>query len=425
MKASSFHYKTLKEAPKEAELVSHKLMIRANMIKPLASGIYSWLPLGLKILNKVEGIIRNNMNAYGCLEVLMPMVQPKSLWDETERSKQMGPELLGFKDRNDRDFYLGPTHEEVITDIGRQELQSHKDLPKTFYQIQTKFRDEIRPRFGVMRGREFLMKDAYSFDLNEDGMNKSYQAMKECYQKIFDEIGFEYKIVKADSGAIGGNMSEEFHVIADSGEDTLVFNDADFSSNIELLDEKLKQEIETKIETNDLSDIDSELGKLTVKKGIEVGHIFELGNKYSQAMGLSVQHDNTQKVIEMGCYGIGVSRIVAAAIEQNHDADGIIFPKNISPFDCSLISINEKKSKTVKDKSLEIYKHLRTKNIDVFYDDRDVTPGVKFSDANLMGAPYQIVISEKNLEKNVLEIINRKDQSKSEISERDLLSLFD
>ena len=425
MKASSFHYKTLKEAPKDAELVSHKLMIRANMIKPLASGIYSWLPLGLKILNKVEGIIRNNMNAYGCLEVLMPMVQPKSLWDETKRSEQMGPELLGFKDRNDRDFYLGPTHEEVITDIARQELQSHKDLPKIFYQIQTKFRDEIRPRFGVMRGREFLMKDAYSFDLDEDGMNKSYQAMKECYQKIFDEIGFEYKIVKADSGAIGGNMSEEFHVIADSGEDTLVFNEGDFSSNIELLDETLKQEIESKIEANDLSDIDSELGKLTIKKGIEVGHIFELGNKYSEAMGLSVQHDNTQKIIEMGCYGIGVSRIVAAAIEQNHDVDGIIFPKNISPFDCSLISINEKKSETVKNKSLEIYKNLRTKNIDVFYDDRDVTPGVKFSDANLMGNPYQIVVSEKNLEKNVLEIINRKDQSKSEISEKDLLSLFD
>ena len=425
MKASSFHYKTLKEAPKDAELVSHKLMIRANMIKPLASGIYSWLPLGLKILNKVEGIIRNNMNAYGCLEVLMPMVQPKSLWDETKRSEQMGPELLGFKDRNDRDFYLGPTHEEVITDIGRQELQSHKDLPKTFYQIQTKFRDEIRPRFGVMRGREFLMKDAYSFDLDEDGMNKSYQAMKECYQKIFDEIGFEYKIVKADSGAIGGNMSEEFHVIADSGEDTLVFNDSNFSSNIELLDKTLKQKIESKIEENDLSDIDSELGKLTIKKGIEVGHIFELGNKYSQAMGLSVQRDNTQKVIEMGCYGIGVSRIVAAAIEQNHDADGIIFPKNISPFDCSLISINEKKSETVKDKSLEIYKHLKAENIDVFYDDRDVTPGVKFSDANLMGNPYQIVISEKNLKKNVLEIINRKDQSKSEILEKDLLSLFD
>ena len=425
MKASSFHYKTLKEAPKDAELVSHKLMIRANMIKPLASGIYSWLPLGLKILNKVEEIIRNNLNAYGCLEVLMPMVQPKSLWDETKRSEQMGPELLGFKDRNDRNFYLGPTHEEVITDIGRQELQSHKDLPKTFYQIQTKFRDEIRPRFGVMRGREFLMKDAYSFDLNEDGMNKSYQAMKECYQKIFDEIGFEYKIVKADSGTIGGNMSEEFHVIADSGEDTLVFNNGDFSSNIELLDETLKQEIESKIEANDLSDIDSQLGKITIKKGIEVGHIFELGNKYSQAMGLSVQHDNTQKVIEMGCYGIGVSRIVAAAIEQNHDADGIIFPKNISPFDCSLISINEKKSETVKDKSLEIYNHLRDRKIDVFYDDRGVTPGVKFSDANLMGNPYQIVISEKNFDKNVLEIINRKDQSKSEISEKDLLSLFD
>ena len=425
MKASSFHYKTLKEAPKDAELVSHKLMIRTNMIKPLASGIYSWLPLGLKILNKVEEIIRRNMNAYGCLEVLMPMVQPKSLWDETKRSEKMGPELLGFKDRNERDFYLGPTHEEVITDIARQEFQSHKDLPKTFYQIQTKFRDEIRPRFGVMRGREFLMKDAYSFDLDEDGMNKSYQAMKECYQKIFDEIGFEYKIVKADSGAIGGNMSEEFHVIADSGEDTLVFNDSDFSSNIELLNDTLKQKIESKIKANDLSDIDSELGKLTIKKGIEVGHIFELGNKYSQAMGLNVQLENTQKVIEMGCYGIGVSRIVAAAIEQNHDADGIIFPKNISPFNCSLISINEKRSKTVKDKSLEIYKHLKAKNIDVFYDDRDVTPGFKFSDANLMGNPYQIVISEKNLEKNVLEIIDRKDQSKTEISKRDLLSLFD
>jgi prolyl-tRNA synthetase len=395
------------------------------MIKPLASGIYSWMPLGLKILNNVESIIRKNMDEYGCLEVLMPMVQPKSLWDETKRSEQMGPELLGFVDRNKREFYLGPTHEEVITDICRQELQSHKDLPKTFYQIQTKFRDEIRPRFGVMRGREFLMKDAYSFDLNEEGMNKSYQAMKECYQKIFDEIGFDYKIVKADSGAIGGNMSEEFHVLADSGEDTLVFNDKDFSSNLELLEESLKREIEKKMDKNDLNQIDSIYGKLSIKKGIEVGHIFELGNKYSETMRLSVQHNNGQKILEMGCYGIGVSRIVAAAIEQNHDDKGIIFPKSISAFDCSLISINEKKSETVRKKAQQIYSFLIDNNIDVFYDDRDATPGIKFSDSNLMGNPYQIVISDKNIDKGLLEIIDRKDQAKSEIAEKDLLSLFD
>tara|TARA_B100001057_G_scaffold274652_1_gene274883 strand:+ start:1917 stop:3194 length:1278 start_codon:yes stop_codon:yes gene_type:complete len=424
MKASSFHYKTLKEAPKDAELISHRLMIRANMIKPLASGIYSWMPLGLKILNNVESIIRKNMDEYGCLEVLMPMVQPKSLWDETKRSEEMGPELLGFIDRNKREFYLGPTHEEVITDICRQELQSHKDLPKTFYQIQTKFRDEIRPRFGVMRGREFLMKDAYSFDLNEEGMNKSYQAMKECYQKIFDEIGFNYKIVKADSGAIGGNISEEFHVLADSGEDTLVFNDKDFSSNVELLDESLKKEIETKIAENDTNQIDSIYGKLSIKKGIEVGHIFELGNKYSEAMNLSVQHDNGQRILEMGCYGIGVSRIVAAAIEQNHDDKGIIFPKNISAFDCSLISINEKKSNSVREKAQEIYSFLIGNNIDVFYDDRDASPGIKFSDSNLMGNPYQIVISDNNIDKGILEVIERKNQAKTEITEKDLLSLF-
>jgi prolyl-tRNA synthetase len=248
--------------------------------------------------------------------------------------------------------------------------------------------------------------------------------MKECYQKIFDEIGFDYKIVKADSGAIGGNMSEEFHVLADSGEDTLVFNNEDFSSNIELLNDSLKKEIEKKIENKDLSDIDSEYGKLTIKKGIEVGHIFELGKKYSKSMGLSVQHDNSQKNLEMGCYGIGVSRIVAAAIEQNHDNEGIVFPKNISAYDCSLISINEKKSVTVKNKANEIYSYLIDNNVDVFYDDRDASAGNKFSDSNLMGNPYQIVISEKNIEKGLLEVIDRKDQAKSEMMEKDLLSLF-
>ena len=425
MKASSFQYKTLKEAPKDAELISHQLMVRANMIKQLASGIYSWLPLGLKVIKKIENIIRNNLDQNGCLEVLMPMVQPKSLWDETDRSKQMGPELLGFKDRNDRDFYLGPTHEEVITDLCRQEIKSHKDLPKIFYQIQTKFRDEIRPRFGVMRAREFLMKDAYSFDTDEKGLNERYMSMRKCYEDIFNEIGLKYKIVNADSGAIGGNKSEEFHVLANSGEDTLVFNNEGFSSNIELLEDDLKKEIHNKIDKNDLSDINSSYGMLSIKKGIEVGHIFELGNKYSEAMNLSVQVDNKQKFLEMGCYGIGVSRIVAASIEQNFDSEGIIFPKSITPFDCTIISLNEKKSVAVREKSIQIYSLLKNRNLDIFYDDRDVSPGIKFSDANLMGNPLQIIISEKNIEKGSYEVIHRENQSKDMVSEKDLFSLFD
>ena len=423
---SNYFIPTLKDtASEDAQVISNSLMLKSGMIRKNASVIYTWLPLGLRVLNKVENIVREEMNNAGAHEVLMPMVQPKDLWNESKRWDKFGPELLRFKDRHDRDFCLGPTHEEVITDLIKNNVKSYKELPLNIYQIQTKFRDEIRPRYGVMRSREFLMKDAYSFDLDEEGMSKSYQAMKECYQKIFDEIGFDYKIVKADSGAIGGNMSEEFHVLADSGEDTLVFNDKDFSSNIELLEDSLKTEIEKKIENNDLSDIDSEHGKLSIKKGIEVGHIFELGNKYSKSMGLSVQHDNSQKILEMGCYGIGVSRIVAAAIEQNHDNEGIVFPKNISAFDCSLISINEKKSEIVKNKAKEIYSYLMSNNVDVFYDDRDASPGNKFSDSNLMGNPYQIVISEKNVEKGLIEIINRRDQAKSEITEKDLLGLFD
>ena len=237
MKASLYHYKTLRDSPSEAELTSHKLMIKANMIKPIASGIYTWLPLGTLILKKVENIIRAELNKGGCLEIIMPLVQPKDLWDESGRSKEYGPELLGFKDRNQRDFFLGPTHEEIITDIAKKEITSHKDLPKTFYQIQNKFRDEIRPRFGVMRAREFLMKDAYSFSLDEDSMHHIYSNMKEIYKNIFDLIGLDYKIVSADSGSIGGDKSEEFHVLANSGEDTLAFsNESDFAINIELLD---------------------------------------------------------------------------------------------------------------------------------------------------------------------------------------------
>ena len=405
MKASLYHYKTLRDSPSEAELTSHKLMIKANMIKPIASGIYTWLPLGTLILKKVENIIRAELNKGGCLEIIMPLVQPKDLWDESGRSKEYGPELLGFKDRNHRDFFLGPTHEEIITDIAKKEITSHKDLPKTFYQIQNKFRDEIRPRFGVMRAREFLMKDAYSFSLDEDSMHDIYTNMKKIYKNIFDLIGLDYKIVSADSGSIGGDKSEEFHVLANSGEDTLAFsNESDFAINIELLDEKDPDKIEG------MNSPDGK-GKLSLKKGIEVGHIFELGTKYSKAMNLKVQKDNKLQEVFMGCYGIGVSRIVAAAIEQNFDDEGIIFPKAISPFNCYIVSINPKSNKDLSKKVDKIYSKLIKCGIEVFLDDRDLNPGIKFRDANLMGVPFQLVISDK-INNDSVELINRKNQKK-------------
>ena len=405
MKASLYHYKTLRDSPSEAELTSHKLMIKANMIKPIASGIYTWLPLGTLILKKVENIIRAELNKGGCLEIIMPLVQPKDLWDESGRSKEYGPELLGFKDRNQRDFFLGPTHEEIITDIAKKEITSHKDLPKTFYQIQNKFRDEIRPRFGVMRAREFLMKDAYSFSLDEDSMHDIYSNMKKIYKNIFDLIGLDYKIVSADSGSIGGDKSEEFHVLANSGEDTLAFsNESDFAINIELLDEKDPDKIEG------MNSPDGK-GKLSLKKGIEVGHIFELGTKYSKAMNLKVQKDNKLQDVFMGCYGIGVSRIVAAAIEQNFDDEGIIFPKAISPFNCYIVSINPKSNKDLSEKVDKIYSKLIKSGIEVFLDDRDLNPGIKFRDANLMGVPFQLVVSDK-INDDSVELINRENQKK-------------
>ena len=405
MKASLYHFKTLRDSPSEAELISHKLMIKANMIKPIASGIYTWLPLGTLILKKVENIIRAELNKGGCLEIIMPLVQPKNLWDESGRSKEYGLELLGFKDRNQRDFFLGPTHEEIITDIAKKEITSPKDLPKTFYQIQNKFRDEIRPRFGVMRAREFLMKDAYSFSLDEDSMHDIYSNMKKIYKNIFDSIGLDYRIVSADSGSIGGDKSEEFHVLADSGEDTLAFsNESKYAINIELLDEKDPSKI-------DGMDSPDGKGKLSLKKGIEVGHIFELGTKYSKAMNLKVQKNNKLNDLFMGCYGIGVSRIVAAAIEQNFDDEGIIFPKSISPFNCYIVSINPKSNKDFIERVDKIYSKLIQNEIEVFLDDRDLNPGIKFRDANLMGVPFQIVISDK-INDDTVELINRKNQKK-------------
>jgi prolyl-tRNA synthetase len=418
MKASSYHYKTLKDAPSDTELVSHKLMIRAGMIKPLASGIYSWLPLGLKVLKKIENIIREEMDKGGCLEIYMPMVQPKSLWDETGRSDEYGPELLGFKDRGDREFYLGPTHEEVVTDLARKEINSPKDLPLTFYQIQAKFRDEIRPRFGVMRAREFLMKDGYSFDLSETSMKQTYSKIKQIYIEIFNKLKLDYRIVNADSGSIGGSSSEEFHVLADSGEDLLAFSDeSDFACNVELIEED---------DVNKIPGMDSPdgMGKLDVKKGIEVGHIFQLGNKYSKSMDLKVQDNNEIKYLEMGCYGIGVSRIIAASIEQSHDEKGIIFNETLSPFNLIIILINQKNDESINLKANYLYEKLKDAGNDVLLDDRDCSPGIKFSDAELIGIPHQLIISKKTIESDSYEVVTRKDLSKKEITEEELFALF-
>lgn len=418
MKASSYHYKTLKDAPSDTELVSHKLMIRSGMIKPLASGIYSWLPLGLKVLKKIENIIREEMDKGGCLEIYMPMVQPKSLWDETGRSDEYGPELLGFKDRGDREFYLGPTHEEVVTDLARKEINSPKDLPLTFYQIQAKFRDEIRPRFGVMRAREFLMKDGYSFDLSETSMKQTYSKIKQIYIEIFNKLKLDYRIVNADSGSIGGSSSEEFHVLADSGEDLLAFSDeSDFACNVELIEED---------DVNKIPGMDSPdgMGKLDVKKGIEVGHIFQLGSKYSKSMDLKVQDNNEIKYLEMGCYGIGVSRIIAASIEQSHDEKGIIFNETLSPFNLIIILINQKNDESINLKANYLYEKLKDAGNDVLLDDRDCSPGIKFSDAELIGIPHQLIISKKTIESDSYEVVTRKDLSKKEITEEELFALF-
>ena len=305
------------------------------MIKKTASGIYNWLPIGLRVLKKVENIVRESMNSFDAQEILMPMVQPAELWKKSERYNDYGKELLKFKDRSERDFVLGPTHEEVICDIFKSYPISYKELPVNLYQIQTKFRDEIRPRFGVMRSREFVMKDAYSFDIDQDGLIKSYENMKNAYIAAFNKIGLEYRIVKADAGVIGGDVSEEFHIIADSGEDLIAISDSsDFAANVEVLDYKKDPS-----ELNGQESPDGH-GKLQVKRGIEVGHIFQLGQKYSEKMKVSLKNEKGQEQnLYMGCYGIGISRIVAASIEQNHDDIGIIWPYSIAPFHINIICL--------------------------------------------------------------------------------------
>ena len=402
---------TTRQDPSDAELISHKLMVRSGMIKKTAAGIYNWLPIGYRVLKKVENIVRKNLDNFGAQEILMPMVQPAELWKESLRFDQYGKELLKFKDRSERDFVLGPTHEEIICEIFRSYPISYKELPINLYQIQTKFRDEIRPRFGVMRCREFLMKDAYSFDIDEKGMEKSYENMKDAYISTFDDIGLDYRIVKADAGNIGGDVSEEFHIIADSGEDLLAISDAsDFAANVEVLEYE-----------KDPSELDGQTspdgkGKLIIKRGIEVGHIFQLGQKYSEKMSVSIK-DSSGKGIDsfMGCYGIGVSRIVAAAIEQNHDDKGIIWPYAIAPFHVNVICLDPKKEEVLKECE-SVYQIIKDAGHDVLLDDRDIRAGQKFTDNEILGVPFSIVIGPKNFSNNSFEFVIRKTNEKLDLN---------
>ena len=402
---------TTRQDPSDAELISHKLMVRSGMIKKTAAGIYNWLPLGYKVLKKVENIVRKNLDNFGAQEILMPMVQPAELWKESLRFDQYGKELLKFKDRSDRDFVLGPTHEEIICEIFRSYPISYKELPINLYQIQTKFRDEIRPRFGVMRCREFLMKDAYSFDIDEKGMEKSYENMKDAYVSIFNDIGLDYRIVKADAGNIGGDVSEEFHIIADSGEDLLAISDSsDFAANVEVLEYE-----------KDPSELDGEpspdgKGKLMIKRGIEVGHIFQLGQKYSEKMSVSIKDSSGEGInVFMGCYGVGVSRIVAAAIEQNHDDKGIIWPYAIAPFHVNVICLDPKKEEVLKECE-SVYQIIKDGGHDVLLDDRDIRAGQKFTDNEILGIPYSIVIGPKNFSNNSFEFVPRKTNKKLDLN---------
>jgi len=546
MKTSQFLLATLREAPADAEIVSHRLMLRAGMIRQLAAGIYNWLPLGLRVLRKVESIIREEMDRAGAQELLMPAVQPAELWQESGRWEMYGPELLRIRDRHEREFCIGPTHEEIITDIIRREIRSYKQLPANFYQIQTKFRDEIRPRFGIMRAREFLMKDAYSFHLTEESLQETYDQMYATYARILDRLGLTYRAVLADTGNIGGSASHEFHVLAESGEDAIAFSDnSDYAANVDLAEaphpdtgraaptedlllvdtpdaktiadlvnnydlaiektvktlvvhgnndslvallvrgdhelnivkagklpavhEPLRFATESEInkavgagpgslgpvnlpircyidravavmsdfaagantdgkhyfginwerdaklpEVVDLRNVvDGDTspdgkGRLNIQRGIEVGHIFQLGTKYSEAMKATcLDEGGSARTLSMGCYGIGVSRIVAAAIEQNHDERGIIWPGAIAPFQVSLVPINMHKSQRLRGTVMQLYDELLAAGIDVLLDDRRERPGVMFADAELIGIPHRLTFGEKGLDAGNIEYKSR------------------
>lgn len=562
MRVSQFFLSTLKEAPAEAELVSHKLMLRAGLIKRIGSGLYTWMPLGLRVLRKVENIVREEMDKSGAVELLMPTVVPAELWQETGRWDVFGPQMLKIKDRHERDFCFGPTHEEVITDVARREIKSYRQLPVNFYQVQTKFRDEIRPRFGVMRAREFVMKDAYSFHANFASLEQTYQVMHDCYSRIFSRLGLKFRAVAADTGAIGGTGSHEFHVLADSGEDAIAFcPSSDYAANIELAEalapaahrpepKEAMQKVSTpgKTKCEDVAEFlkvpltrivktiaimadsgfvllllrgDHELNEIKVSKipgldgfrfateeeierhvkcrpgyigplglgfpiivdrtaaqmsdfvcganeagfhltgvnferdipaskesfiydirnvvegdpspdgkgtlelcrGIEVGHIFQLRTKYSEAMKATFLDENgKEQVMEMGCYGIGVSRIVAAAIEQGHDEHGIFFPPAMAPFQLAIVPIGINRSELVKETVEKVYAELMASGIEVLLDDRDERPGVMFADLELIGIPHRIVIGERGLKDGNVEYQGRRDEKATAIPLQNIVS---
>lgn len=564
MRTSHFLVATLKETPADAEIISHRLMLRAGLIRKLSSGLYTWLPLGLRVLRKVEAVVREEMNRAGAQEISMPMIQPAELWQESGRWEQYGPELLRIRDRHDRDFCLGPTHEEVVTDLIRNEISSYRQLPLNLYQIQTKVRDEIRPRFGIMRSREFLMKDAYSFHATADSLGETYSVMHAAYTAIFERLGLSFRAVLADTGSIGGSTSHEFHVLADSGEDNIAFSDgSDYAANVEMasampvsttrpapsgaLEEIATPDVKTiadlcqrlgispaatvktllvqgaedgslvalvlrgdhelnTIKAEKLEGVAAPLvmadennvralcgagfgslgprnigvrvivdhaaahlgdfscganrdgyhfinvnwerdlplpeiadlrevvagdpspdgkGQLQIKRGIEVGHIFQLGTKYSEAMNAGVLDENGRQVtLHMGCYGIGISRIVAAAIEQNHDEQGIVWPSTMAPFTLAIVPLNMHKSEAVARSAEAIYTQCIEAGMEVLLDDRNERPGIKFADMELMGIPHRIVIGDRALADGELEYKGRCDTDAVRVPENDAMTFL-
>lgn len=427
MRLSRYFLPTLKEEPSEAEIVSHKLMLRAGMISQSSSGIYNWLPLGHRVLRKIEQIVREEQDKAGAQELLMPTLQPSELWEESGRNDAYGPELLRIKDRRDRDLLYGPTAEEVVTDIFRRVCKSYKELPKILYNIQWKFRDEVRPRFGVMRGREFLMKDAYSFDIDYESAKKSYYRMFVAYLRTFARMGLKAIPMKAETGPIGGDMSHEFIVLAQTGESQVYCHkdylemdipddNIDYEGDLEAIYDKwtsLYAATEDKYEEQEAKKVGD---KLLTARGIEVGQVFYFGTKYSIPMGAEVVgKDGKQTPVEMGSYGVGVSRLLGAIIEAYHDDNGIIWPESVAPFKVGLINLKTGDDKT--DNACQsIYDELTKNNVEVLYDDRDVRAGVKFNDMDLIGLPYQLIVGPRGLKNNVIELKNRKTGEKQELS---------
>ncbi|WP_135078000.1 proline--tRNA ligase [Terasakiella sp. SH-1] len=434
MRLSQYFLPTLKENPSEAQIVSHRLMLRAGMIRQSSAGIYNWLPMGLRVLRKIEKIVREEQDAAGCQEVLMPTIQPAELWQRSGRYDDYGKEMLRIKDRHERDMLYGPTNEEAITDIVKMECQSYKDMPKMLYHIQWKFRDEVRPRFGIMRGREFLMKDSYSFDLDYESSKAAYNKHFVSYLRTFDRLGVKAIPMKADTGPIGGDLSHEFLVLAETGEsgvfvhkDVLDFDipqDVDYNSDLQPIVDKWTSLYAATDEKHDESE-EAKLGdKLLAARGIEVGHIFHFGTKYSKPMGATVTDQNGDEIdLQMGSYGIGVSRLIGAIIEASHDENGIIWPESVAPYTVGLINL--KTGDEACDETCEkLYKELNAAGIETLYDDRSERAGAKFNNMDLIGLPWQVVIGPRGLKNGVAEVKNRKTGEKEEIAIDQLIAKF-